>query len=251
MQADGFITGRPTALFVLDYGSFQVKSNGRKIGICGFLIQTDADEAILVDTGFPEKYTRVAEVASREDGLSEFGQVLECGPQNSATAQLALLGIAAADITLHVCTHTHIDHMGGLADFPNAPILIHQAERALTRPLYWGAIQPMTWPDRRYLQIAQDTLVGPGLTVLSVPGHTAGQLALLIDLPSGPILLTGDAISRPAEIDEGFEGARDPVMARNSALRLMALAADREAFVIYGHCPKQWRTLKKAPEGYI
>jgi len=30
----------------------------------------------------------------------------------------------------------------------------------------------------------------------------------------------------------------------------MALAQERDAFVIFGHCPKQWPTLKKIPEYY-
>jgi len=75
-----------------------------------------------------------------------------------------------------------------------------------------------------------------------------GQLALLVHLPeTGPVLITGDAISRPAEIGEGFDTALDPVLARHSAARLMALAAQTGAFVIYGHAPDQWPLLKKAP----
>jgi len=250
VQAAGFVKGRPTALFVLDYGLFKVHSNGRVIGICGFLIQTDASENILVDTGFPAKYAHNTAVATTEDRLYEFGEVLVCTPDHLPAAQLAKLGLTGKELTLHICTHTHIDHIGGLVDYPNVPILISKAERDLPQPLYWGEMRPMDWPDQSYLVVEGDVEVGPGLQVLAAPGHAPGQIALMIDLPSGPVLLTSDAISRPAEIEERFAGSWDEAAAIASAERLMALAKERRAFVIYGHCPEQWDTLKKAPDGY-
>ena len=88
--------------------------------------------------------------------------------------------------------------------------------------------------------------------LLSVPGHVAGQLALWLDLPAtGPVLLVSDAISRPAEITERFDTADDPQAAIASAERLLALAAETGAWMIYGHCPAQWPDLKKAPELYL
>ncbi|MEP5090547.1 MAG: N-acyl homoserine lactonase family protein, partial [Paracoccaceae bacterium] len=248
--AEGFVKGRPIGLAVLDYGLFKVHSNGRVIGICGFVIRTDVGEVILIDTGLPEKYATGAEAAVKEDRLFEFGEVLICGPDNLPKAQLAKLGIKPSDVTLQICTHTHIDHVGGLGDFPTSPILISAAERALPRPLYWGDVQPLEWPDQDYLEIEGDVEVGPGFTILEAPGHAPGQIAMMIDLPSGAFLLTSDAISRPEEIDEKFVGSWDEVAAIASAERLMSLASLRDAFVIYGHCPEQWSELKKVPEFY-
>ena len=252
MQAAGFVKGKPVALHVLDYGLFRVNQNGRVIGICGFVIRTEAGETILVDTGFPAKYAADKEAATAEDDLGSFGEVLVCGPGTLPEAQLAKLGLTAADVTLHVCTHTHIDHVGGLGDFPHAPLLISAAERALPRPLYWRGAQPMEWPDLDYLEVTGDVDLGPGLRVLAAPGHAPGQIALMVELPrTGAVLLTSDAISRPAEIGERFAGSWDEAAAIASADRLMRLAADRGAFVIYGHCPAQWGDLKKVPDGYF
>lgn len=251
MQAQGFIKGQSAELYVLDYGLFRVHANGRIIGICGFLIRTDAGENILVDTGFPAKYARDKEAATQEDRLFEFGEVVKCGPENLPAAQLSRIGLGTDDITLHIVTHSHIDHVGGLHDFPGAPILISATERALPRPLYWGQVQPLEWPDQDYLLVDGDLDLGPGLRVLSVPGHAPGQLALWVDLAeTGPVLLTSDAISRPAEIDEKFAGSWDEPAAIASAERLMQLADERDAFVIYGHSPEQWSELRKAPDGY-
>lgn len=248
----GFLKGRPRSLTVLDYGLFKVHANGRVIGICGFLVQTDAGEAVLIDTGFPRKYTEDTDAASQEDRLYEFGEVLQCGPENTALAQLAKAGLSRDDITLHIVTHTHIDHIGGLADFPAAPILISAAERRLPKPLYWGGAQPMDWPDRDYIEMSGNIALGPGFRILAAPGHAPGQVACLLELPeTGPVLLTSDAISRPAEIDEKFAGSWDEPLAIASADRLMALARETGALVIYGHCPAQWPTLRKSPDPYL
>ncbi|WP_254055672.1 N-acyl homoserine lactonase family protein [Ruegeria sp. EL01] len=237
-------------LSVLDYGLFKVHAGDRVIGICGFVICTDAGETILIDTGFPEKYAMDKGAASTEDRLYEFGEVLECGPENLPKAQLAKLGLTSGDITLHICTHSHIDHVGGLGSFTGVPILISAHERALPRPLYWGDARPLDWPDGDYLKVDGDVLVGPGLQVLAAPGHAPGQIALMVELPSGPILLTSDAISRPAEIEEEFAGSWDQAAAIASADRLMKLAGRCGAFVIFGHCPDQWPKLRKAPDVY-
>ena len=250
--AADYIKGRPVSLAVLDYGLFQVHANGRIIGIVGFVIRTDKDEVILIDTGFPAKYAQDPSRASAEDGLGSFGKVLTLTRHNLPAGQLALLDLTPSNIDLLILTHSHIDHVGGIADFPRAPILLSRAEHDLAAPLYFGKTQPMIWPDRSYVPVDTDCDLGPGLRLLVVPGHVAGQLALWVDLPmTGPVLLVSDAISRPAEITERFDTADDPQAAIASAKRLMDLAADTGAMVIYGHCPAQWPSLKKAPALYL
>ena len=44
--------------------------------------------------------------------------------------------------------------------------------------------------------------------------------------------------------------APDPATALENASRLMRLAEERDAFVIWGHGPEQWPTLRKAPAFY-
>ena len=251
MQSAGYLKGKPISLMILDYGLFKVHANGRIIGICGFLLRTDQDETVLIDTGFPKHYADGPAAASALDGLESFGEVLHLTHTNLPAGQLSLAGISVSDVDLFILTHSHIDHVGGISDLPDIPILLAAAERNLPRPLYFGNRQPMDWPNRTYLTIDDDCDIGPGFRALFSPGHAPGQLAFMVDLPkTGAVLLTSDAISRPAEVHERFDTAPDPEQACISAARLLALATACNAFVIYGHCPDQWPSLKKAPDVY-
>ena len=238
-------------LYVLDFGLFQVNANNRIIGIQGYLLQTHDGKNILVDTGFPGKYADDVEKASAEDDLGGFGHVLTLTHDNLPEAQLAKCGLMPADIDMLIMTHTHIDHVGGIGDFPHAPIVISRIERDLPTPLYWNNRSPIEWPDAEYQLIDGDCELVPGIRLLETPGHAPGHLSLLVKLPkTGAVLLTADAISRPEEIDEKYAGSWNPELALASAERLMAIAQAEDAFVLYGHSPEQWGELKKAPEFY-
>jgi N-acyl homoserine lactone hydrolase len=237
------IDAPPLRLHVLDFGLFQV-GGGRVIGIPGFLIVTAAGEAVLVDTGFAPAYAADPLAAARADGLDAFGSVLRLGPENLVAGQLARLGLTAADLTCTVLTHGHLDHAGGLAAVAGRPIVLHAAERAGSGPRYWPtAPQPPAWPEAAYVTVTGDHALGPGLTLLHLPGHVAGQLGLVVDLPEGRVVIASDALSRPSEPDEGFPGAEDPVAAARSVARLRGLGGR----LIHGHCPREWPDLPKAP----
>ena len=246
------LAGRPDRLYVLDYGLFEVTAAvpPRIIGLAGFLVRTDAGEWALFDTGMPRDYAADAAAAGARDGLGAFGEVRSLGPGNLPEAQLALAG---AEVTAMVQTHTHIDHAGGMGGFPglgDVPVVIGAAERAMARPAP-GFGDGGDWPDMDWRLLEGDADLGPGLRLLSVPGHAPGQLAALVELPeTGAVLLTCDAISRPAEMWKGFDTARDVEASMESAGRLMRLAEETGAWVVWGHDPGQWRVLRKAPDWY-
>ena len=252
MSSSMHLKGHPVSLAVLDFGLFTVHANGRIIGIPGFLVETNLGEKVLIDTGFPSKYADDVEKASNEDNLGEFGKVLELTHLNQPDAQLNLLGVKKSELDYVIITHTHIDHVGNIGSFPGTPIIVGADERALPKPIYWRGKQPLDWPDSEYVLVTEDFDLGPGFRVLLVPGHTPGELSIMINLPeTGAILLTSDAISRPSEIDEGCLDSVNPKQALDSAYRILELAEKQKAFVIYGHGPEQWKELKKAPSKYL
>jgi len=49
---------------------------------------------------------------------------------------------------------------------------------------------------------------------------------------------------------DSWGGQMEPEVAKESAKKLLALADEKDAMMVYGHDPDQWRTLQKAPSGF-
>lgn len=243
---------RLSRLYVLDFGLFDVGPGQRRIGIPGFLLETEDGQGgqarILFDTGFPPEYASDLAATARRDGLDRFGAFAEFGHQNTATGQLAVLGLRISDITHVILSHGHIDHVGSLPLFAHAEIILTATERADPRPCYFLDVTPIDWPEARYLTITAETALCAGVSLIPTPGHTAGHLSAHLALPDGrQVILAADAINRISEADEGFADARDPARAMASYRLLMDRATATGAEVIYGHEPSQWPGLPKAP----
>jgi N-acyl homoserine lactone hydrolase len=112
-------------------------------------------------------------------------------------------------------THMHVDHAGGIEDFPDAILQIAAAEwdfGSRRRPLRAvipledvaaRSVELLTFADGAYGPFdAHTDVFGDGsLIALPAPGHTPGHTAFLVNLPGGSFLLTGDA----AWVDEHLE----------------------------------------------
>jgi N-acyl homoserine lactone hydrolase len=245
---------RAVGLSILDFGLFEVRNGQRIIGIPGYLIETNSPDGparILLDGGFPPDYAQDQAGAAARDGLGGFGGLINYGPRQTLPGQLALLGLSPADITHHILSHGHIDHVGALP-LVCCPLYLSTVERADPAPCYFGTARPMAWPDIPTHRLTGDTAFCDGVDILMTPGHTPGHLSVAVTLPaSGMILLAGDAINRRSEPDEGYCDAMDPVAAATSGQRLMALQHQHAATLVYGHDPEQWSALRKAPDRYL
>lgn len=237
---------RVTRLFVLDFGTFDVGPGKRRIGIPGFLLQTDKGANILVDTGFDPAYAVDYAIADARDRLSDFGRLIDFTAAQTAAGQLALLGLAPAEITHVILTHGHIDHVGSLPLF-TCPIILTKTERSLPRPIYWHASQPIAWPNAPYVEITAETDLCDGVRLIPTPGHTPGHLSLLVTIANTALILAADAINRASEPAERFPDAMQPALAAISAARLFDLQRTHGAEILYGHDPAQWSRLPKAP----
>ena len=167
-------------------------------------------------------------------------------------ARLAAAGLRPGDLAGVINTHLHFDHAGNNALFAGVPIYVQRAhyEQALGNPAYPNE----TWnlPGLRYELLDGDTELFPGVELLLTPGHAPAHQSLLVTLGSGRrVLLCADAILSRANIEhDNWESQADPAEARRSARRLVELAAEHDALMIFGHDPVQMHELTYAPGAY-
>jgi glyoxylase-like metal-dependent hydrolase (beta-lactamase superfamily II) len=139
--------------------------------------------------------------------------------------KLKAINLQPTDISTLLITHTHWDHMMNYTLFPNADILIGKAdlEWALTQPAgdsYTAQIyvkELSLSPHLRSIEDQEEVL--PGITVYSVPGHTPGHLAFLVDNGDKDLIFVGDAGKNRAEFI-----SRTVTMTMNEAASQSSLA---------------------------
>jgi N-acyl homoserine lactone hydrolase len=161
--------------------------------ILAYLIET-AQGRILYDVGCD--YRKLANPVQRKryyDGFA-FGapamSEAQCLP-----ARLAALGLSSQDVDLVFLGHLHFDHAGGLHDFAHAEVHVHARELAAARePADIAYFADDFAGSYRWRQQQAEYDLVPGVRAIETPGHTAGHMSLLVELPEGaPILLCGDA----------------------------------------------------------
>ena len=149
-------------------------------------------------------------------------------------------------------SHMHFDHVGQQGAADGATWLVHETELA--------AIKTATDIDYSSLLALEQTIFtgdydvfGDGsVKILSLPGHTPGHTALLVNLTNaGPVLLTGDLYHR----QESRENQLVPVFNTDAAQTLAsmaqfeALAEELGARVIIQHRTEDLAALPKPPLG--
>ncbi len=124
-------------------------------------------------------------------------------PGDDVERILAVLRKHALTVKAIVSTHTHIDHVGGLAALhaaTGAPVLIHEADMPLYEILdqqakFLGVRMPVVSKIDGYVKDG-DTLRWGGYAarVIHTPGHTPGSIALYADAAG-----TNSAAAGPVE----------------------------------------------------
>lgn len=166
---------------------------------------------LLVDTGFG-----AADCADPKRLGRPFRAVVRpvLDPAETAVAQVRALGHDPADVTDIALTHLDLDHVGGLADFPDARVHVFTDELE-------AALHPTARERARYLQVQRahgprwvrhdvpgdawfgfDSVTALADDVLLVPlrGHTRGHCGVAVRRADGGWLLhAGDSYFHGAE----------------------------------------------------
>lgn len=160
---------------------------------------------VLVDAGFGRRTATDPDDYPGRRAANLLGLSMEEGA--AAVDRLPDAGIDPAAVKHIVVTHMHLDHIAGLEDFPGAAL--HVDAREWDARLESGALGAIdTRPFENHADIrhiewtsspvgtftAHADLLGDGsLLALDAPGHTAGHVAVLVNLRSRSYLMTGDA----------------------------------------------------------
>ena len=95
---------------------------------CHCLLIYDGQGAVLIDTGIGVKDAEAPSERIGQDAINAAG--FQFIPVTTAASQLEQKGISRDSVTDIVLTHCDPDHVGGLADFPNANIHLSVEEKA-------------------------------------------------------------------------------------------------------------------------
>jgi N-acyl homoserine lactone hydrolase len=209
---------------------------------------------IVVDTGETAGASQPGYFTRWHPGLRAFRERVE--PEEEIGPRLEELGIQPRDVRWVVMTHLHTDHAGGLHHFPGNDILVTRAELEFASGLRGrlrGYVANKRWPawfEPTMLELepepfgpfpASRRLTEAGDVVLvPVPGHTPGQIAVLVDEGDRTVFLGGDSSYTQEAM---LRGIADGVGADDEAERLTherirAFAAETPTVYLVAHDPE-------------
>ncbi len=240
------------ALWVADMNEYSdtLAFAGRSIRMADscYLIR-HGETYMLWDTGLPK---------------ADLGKTLKEGADDneaysvSIIGQLARIGVKPGQITLIAISHAHFDHIGQAADFPAARLLIGKGDvdflRADADPEDAAPLAHWLTGGGTIKAISGDVdIFGDGtVTMIDLPGHTAGHHGLMVRLAhTGPVLLSGDVAHFRENLETNGVPPFNDDRARSIASmdRFRTLAKNLGAVAIIQHDERDVAKLPAFPAG--
>lgn len=176
-------------------------------------------------------------------------------PEQEIGPQLERLGIRPSDVRRVVMTHLHTDHAGGLHHFPDNEILVSRAELGYASGLR-GRLRG--YPNKCWPASFDPTLVdlpaipfgpfpasmalteGGDVTLVPVPGHSPGQLAVVVEDGDHVVFLAADSsYTQDALLRGDVDGVGpDEAAERLTHERIRAYAAETPTVYLPAHDPE-------------
>jgi N-acyl homoserine lactone hydrolase len=165
-------------------------------------------------------------------------------------AQLEQLGVKPSAIKYVAVSHSHPDHIGNIAMFPQSMLLVQKAEYEWPSPA--GPRFRQELPVTK-LEGDHDVFGDGSVIIVATPGHTPGHQSLLVRLhKTGAVLLSGDAV----HFKENWDNRRVPDINNNkeqssaSMQRLADTIAKEKAQLWINHDKAQRDGQKLSPDFY-
>jgi N-acyl homoserine lactone hydrolase len=176
--------------------------------ILAYLIET-TNGRILYDVGCD--HTKINDPALRaqyyDPAVFNFGAP-EMREEQRIPHHLARLGLTPADVDVIFVGHLHFDHVGGLGELKRcgcgAEIHVQHDELDAARTGTDVACFTDDFSEHGPFDIRHgEYALCSGVSAISTPGHTAGHMSMLLELPHGaPVLLAGDAADLMENLDD-------------------------------------------------
>ncbi|MDA3876997.1 MAG: MBL fold metallo-hydrolase [Halothiobacillus sp.] len=247
--------------------------------LCG-LIHHPNHGWILYDTGYAEHFFDATQ--TWPERLYRMALPAQLPPNEALVNQLMTLGITPADISMVIVSHYHGDHIAGLKDFPNARFIALRADTDRLKSLNGHRLKatmdglllsllPANFFSRLHdaetcrslalpdwmapFSTAYDLLGDGSILGVPLPGHSDGQLGLLIPDANGrPAFLVADACWSLPACKEGRLPSRfalfvnaDRQRFQETFLGVRALALrEPEVSILPSHCTVAWEEYTRA-----
>jgi len=237
------------------------------------MIRHPRQGVILYDTGYS---TRFYEATSKLPyRLMRIFTPAEIREEDNADRQLLAAGVSPDEVRTIILGHGHADHSPGIVYFPNAEVVVESREweamqgsalklflNAYVKSLYEGIGNKIRLVDLEKqgkpcqgFDRGLDLFDDGSMILVSLPGHTAGQMGLLVNAASGKFFFIGDAAwitdnyltlcppARPARlIIHSFKNFMNSLRKVQEFNRKFP-----EVIIVPSHCPSAWERVKGKP----